>query len=149
MEKARADAGTRGVFLGFHASWCTWCRALEKLTLLPATKPVFDKYFVVAWLTVDERTTRQHLENPGADALRTRLGGDGVALPFYAVVAPSGKVVGTSVRAGLDGKKENIGFPGTPDEVQAFLTLFQAAAPELTAEEEQALIGAIASLVRR
>jgi thiol:disulfide interchange protein len=149
VEKPRAAAGKRGVFLGFHASWCTWCRALQRLTLLPAAKPVFDRYYVVAWLTVDERAARKSLENPGADGLRTRLGGDGVALPFYAVIDPSGKVTGTSVRSGLDGRKENIGFPGTPDEVQDFLTMFRSGAPDLTAAEEKILTDAVASLVGR
>lgn len=149
VEKARAAAGKRGVFLAFHASWCTWCRALQRLTLLPSTKPIFDKYYVVAWLTVDERAGRQYLENPGADALRTKLGGAGVALPFYAVIDPSGKVTGTSVRQGLDGKGENIGFPGTPDEVQAFVALFGSATPGLTQEEEKTLTDGVASLFGR
>jgi len=148
-EKTRAAAGKRGVFLAFHASWCVWCRALEKLILLPTTKPVFDRYYEVAWLTVDERSSRKSLENPGADELRTRIGGDGVALPFYAVVDPKGSVVATSVRRGLDGKKENIGFPGTPDEVEDFLALFRAGAPDLTESEEKALVDGIAALAKR
>ena len=148
-EKAKAAAGKRSVFLAFHASWCLWCRALEKLTVLPATKPIFDRYYEVAWLTVDERTSRKSLENPGADELRTRIGGDGVALPFYAVVDAKGSVVATSVRPGLDGKKENIGFPGTPDEVETFLALFRAGAPDLTDSEEKALVNGIAALVKR
>lgn len=148
-EKARAAAGKRGVFLAFHASWCVWCRALEKLTILPATKPVFDRYYEVVWLTVDERTSRKSLENPGADEFRTRIGGDGVALPFYAVVNPEGKVVATSVRRGLDGKKENIGFPGRPDEVEDFLAIFRAGAPDLTESEEKALVEGIAALAKR
>src|SRR5512140_2094700 len=148
-ERAKAAAGKRSVFLGFHASWCLWCRALEKLTVLPATKPVFDRYYEVAWLTVDERASRKSLENPGADELRTRIGGDGVALPFYAVVDPKGVVVATSVRRGLDGKKENIGFPGTPDEVEAFLAVFRAGAPDLTDSEEKALVNGIVALAKR
>jgi thiol:disulfide interchange protein len=148
-QKAKAAAGKRSVFLAFHASWCVWCRALEKLILLPTTKPVFDRYYEVAWLTVDERSSRKSLENPGADELRTRIGGDGVALPFYAVVDPKGSVVATSVRRGLDGKKENIGFPGTPDEVEDFLALFRAGAPDLTESEEKALVDGIAALAKR
>jgi thiol:disulfide interchange protein len=148
-EKAKVAAGNRSVFLAFHASWCLWCRALERLTVLPTTKPVFDRYYEVAWLTVDETPSRKSLENPGADELRKRIGGDGVALPFYAVVDSKGSVVATSVRPGLDGKKENIGFPGTPDEVETFLALFRAGAPELTENEGRALANGIAALLKR
>ena len=149
LEKARAAAGKRNVFVGFHASWCVWCRALEKLTLLAGTKPVFDKYYEVAWLTVDERASRKTLENAGADELRTSLGGDGVSLPFYAVVDGKWTVLATSARPGLGGKKENVGFPGSPDEVQDFLAIFRAGAPGLTEAEEKALVDGIAALVRR
>jgi thiol:disulfide interchange protein len=148
LDKARAAAGKRGVFLGFHASWCVWCRALEKLTVLPATKAVFDRYYEVAWLTVDERTSRKSLENPGADEFRTLIGGDGVALPLYAVIDSKGSVVATSVRRGLDGKKENVGFPGTPVEIQDFIAIFRAGAPDLTDGEEKALVDGIVSLVK-
>ena len=149
LQKARAAAGKRNVFVAFHASWCIWCKALEKLTLLPGTKPVFDRYYTVAWLTVDERTSRKSLENAGADEVRTRLGGDGVALPFYGVVDLEGKVLATSARRGLDGKKENVGFPAAPDEVEDFLAIFRAGAPDLTESEEKALVDGIASLAKR
>jgi thiol-disulfide isomerase/thioredoxin len=148
-EKARAAAGKRGVFLAFHASWCVWCRALEKLTVLPSTKPIFDRYYEVAWLTVDERASRKSFENPGADEFRARIGGDGVALPFYAVVDSKGTVAATSVRRDLDGKKENVGFPGTIEEVQDFLAIFRAGAPDLTDGEEKALVDGIVALARR
>ena len=148
-EKARAEAGKRGVFLAFHASWCVWCKALEKLTLLPGTKAVFDRYYAVAWLTVDERNSRKALENPGADELRTRLGCDGVALPFYVTIDAAGKVAGSSVRTFPGGQKENVGFPATHEEIGAFLDVFRAAAPDLTADEEQALRKGLAELARR
>jgi thiol:disulfide interchange protein len=148
-EEARAEAGKRGVFLAFHASWCVWCKALEKLTVLPGARAVFDRHYAVAWITVDERASRKALENPGAAELRSRLGCDGVALPFYVVVNPEGKVVASSVRTGPDGAKTNVGFPGSRKEVESFLAIFRAGAPDLTEDEERALVKGIAGAARR
>ncbi len=149
---SRAEAATKGrkaVFVAFHASWCGWCRRLEKLLELPAVKPVFDRHFETVWLTVDERADRKASENPGADELRRRLGGQSSGLPFYAVFDSKGRVLARSVRRTADGRTEGIGFPRTPDEIGTFIDLLRAGAPRMTAAEEKTLREALASLTKR
>lgn len=150
LSKAKERAGSKkSVFVAFHASWCVWCRQLEHFMRLPTVKPVFDRYYEIVWLTVDERKGRKNLENPGADDIRERLGAAGVALPFYSVADPKGMMVAASFRRGGDGKMENIGFPGTPDEISSFLELFRAGAPGLTPAEEKSLRDGLVSLATR
>jgi len=118
---ARAEKSGKNVLVLFHASWCRWCRRLEQFTVADDIKPALEASYELVWLDVQERGEKKALETPGADALYARWGGPG-GLPFYVVLAPGGKVLG-------DGAK--IGYPGTPDEVTAFLDLVRGTAPRV------------------
>ncbi|MEF9476570.1 thioredoxin family protein [Chryseobacterium sp. 1B4] len=57
-----AKAGKKNVLLVFHASWCKWCKMMEKNMDLPETKPIFDKRFVTAYIDVQERGDKKALK---------------------------------------------------------------------------------------
>lgn len=113
----QAKAENKNVLLVFHASWCGWCKLMEKNMNLPATKPLFDKNYVTAYLDVQERGDKKSLENPGGQAMMNRYKGETAGLPFWLMLSPKGEVLADS----FDGKGENIGSPASPEEVAAFL----------------------------
>jgi hypothetical protein len=127
--------------VAFHASWCSWCRRLEGVLARPAIKEVLDRHFVVQWLSVKERGAHKDQENPGAAELYAAwTGGQEAGIPFCAVLDAKGKVLGTSIRAlAPQGKPENLGYPGAPEEIGAFIALLRDGAPTLGAAEAETL----------
>ena len=139
---ARPD---RKVLVLFHASWCSWCRRLEGVMTQPDVKEILDRHFIVQWLTIQERGSKQELDNPGAAGLyRTWTGGAKAGIPFYGVLDAKGAMTASSIRALTPGAPaENLGYPGTPEEIKAFLGLLQEGAPRLTPAEVQTLASAL------
>lgn len=119
LDKAltQAKAENKNVLLIFHASWCGWCKLMEKNMELPTTKPLFDKNYVTAYLDVQERGEKKSLENPGGQELMNRYKGETAGLPFWLMLSPKGEVLADS----FDAKGENIGSPASPEEVASFL----------------------------
>ena len=109
---------------------------MEAFTAAPAAREVLGRHFEVVWLDVLERGARKSLENPGANAVLGKLGGQGSGLPFYAVLDPSGKVLGTSI---VPSTGRNTGYPQASGEIEHFLGTLKTGAPGLTPAELQAL----------
>ncbi len=132
-----AKPGGRTVLVAFHASWCSWCRRLEGVLAKPAVKEVMDRRFVTLWLTIMERGPKQELDNPGAADLYQRwTGGAKAGIPFCLVLDGKGDLKASSIRPLSPGAAaENIGYPGSPDEIKAFVALLREGAPAMTDAE--------------
>lgn len=129
-----AKTGKKNVLLVFHASWCKWCKMMEKNIDLPETKPIFDKRFVTAYVDVQERGEKKSLENPGGQELMNKYKGENAGLPFWLILNPKGEVLADS----FDAKGENLGSPATPEEVTAFIAKLGKAS-KLSNEEAQTI----------
>ncbi|WP_343686738.1 thioredoxin family protein [Chryseobacterium gleum] len=129
-----AKAGKKNVLLIFHASWCKWCKMMEKNMDLPETKPIFDKRFVTAYIDVQERGDKKSLENPGGQELMNKYNGENAGLPFWLILNPKGGVLADS----FDAKGENLGSPATPEEVATFIAKIEKSS-KLNKEEAQTI----------
>ncbi|WP_313580698.1 thioredoxin family protein [Chishuiella sp.] len=113
----QAKIENKNVFLIFHASWCGWCKKMEKNMDDPAVKTYFDSNYVKAFITVQERGEKKNLETPGGDILNEKLGGKDQGLPFWVILDAKGKVLEDSRVNG-----ENLGGPSSADEVASLIT---------------------------
>jgi thioredoxin-related protein len=136
LDSAIKEAGSshRTVFLIFHASWCGWCKRLDAVLETPEVKKLIEENYVVVRLDVLERADRiQTLENPGGQEIMSDLGGKDSGLPFYAFIDGEGKKIADSKVVGP--AKENIGYPGSEEEITQFENLLKQTAHRLTDEQ--------------
>lgn len=108
----QAKIENKNVFVIFHASWCGWCKKMEKNMDDPKVKAYFDSNYVKTFITVQERAEKKNLETPGGDLINEKFGGKNQGLPFWVILDANGNV--------LEGSKvngENIGGPASEDEV--------------------------------
>jgi thiol-disulfide isomerase/thioredoxin len=130
--EAKASAGQKTIFVHFGASWCGWCRKLDAFLEKPEVKPVFEKYFVTVKLVVQEDDKHKSLETPGGDVWLQKLGGP-AGLPYTAFLDAGGVLIVNSMRPSAANKDgENIGYPGSPEEVDWFLKMLRKAAPKIS-----------------
>ncbi|MGB7758595.1 MAG: thioredoxin family protein [Bryobacteraceae bacterium] len=142
MESARtaASAQHKSIFLVFHASWCGYCRKLDQFIETAEIKPIIDKYFVQARLTVQEQGAKKPLNNPGGDEVMAGAGGKDAGLPFFAFLNEAGETIVNSIWPG-EGKAagRNIGHPVQPQEVDWFPVMVKKAAPAMSPDEARIL----------
>lgn len=119
IKKAQQQAKeqNKNVMVFFHASWCSWCKLMEKKMNTEATKELFDRNYVIAPIDVQERGDKEKLENPGGEEIMAKFGGEKAGLPYFVFINSDGKVLENS----LDDQKENLGCPSTEKEVAAFV----------------------------
>lgn len=113
----QAKVENKNVFLIFHASWCGWCKKMEKNMDDPLVKSYFDANYVKTFITVQERAEKKNLETPGGDAVNEKLRGKDQGLPFWVILDSTGKVLEDSRVNG-----ENIGGPASEEEVNQLIT---------------------------
>lgn len=113
----KAKDENKNVMVFFHASWCGWCKLMDKKMNLPSTKNLFDDNYVLASLDVLENGEKEKLENPNGEEWMAKYGGKDAGLPYFVFINSKGEVLENS----LNEKNENIGCPSTPDEVSSFI----------------------------
>lgn len=130
---SQSKVENKNVFLIFHASWCSWCKRLDKAMNSDELKKIFEDNFVVAHLDVLERGEKiAQLENPGGKEFMVKLGGEKSGLPFYAFLNSEGKLI---VNSNVMDKESNIGYPGSEEEIAAFANLLKKSSEKLSEEQ--------------
>jgi thioredoxin-related protein len=135
LERSFSESKLTGknIFLIFHASWCSWCKRLDKALESEDMKLVFDKYFIITHLDVLESKDKlETLENPGGRDILAKCKGMSSGLPFYVFFDSLGNVLANS---NVMPKDQNIGYPGSPDEIEKFAGLIKNASSAITVEE--------------
>lgn len=120
---ATAKKDNKNVFLMFDASWCTWCKRMDKNMANDLSKDFFDDNYVTVHLAVNEYPEEnKKLENPGAVDFYDSLRGDATGIPFWVIFDSEGNVLDNS----LDSNGNNIGSPVTKEEVEAFTAILKS-----------------------
>ena len=118
------------IFAFFTGSdWCGWCHKMDASLRDPLVEKYFNDNYIFVVLIVDENEKNKNLENPGAAEFRKKLNGDGVGIPFWAVLDAKKNILGdsymrTAEQTATD-KGSNIGCPAQEDEVQAFIEVLK------------------------
>jgi thioredoxin-related protein len=128
-----ARSAQKNVFLVFHATWCSWCKRLEAAINDTVLKAIIDENYIVAKLDVKERGDKiQSYENPGGQEVMSDFGGKNAGLPFLVFLNRKGKMIANS---NIMPHKQNIGYPGSQNEITAFLKLLKKTAPHVTSKQ--------------
>ena len=128
LEQARAE--NKNVFVKYSASWCGWCKKMDKQMKSDACKAFFDDNYVMVNLVVLESDAKKDLETPGAEALYNEQSGGKAGLPFWVILDKDGTVLEDAFNA----KGQNLGCPYTEEEVESFLTILKNTS-NLTADD--------------
>ncbi len=133
IKEAQAEAAKsdKNIFIIFHASWCIWCHRMDTAMNDKTVKSFFDNNYIIKHLTVDERGEKESLNNPGANQLRTKYGGDNQGIPYWFILDKKGTLLADSRVHSDDGSVtgSNVGCPARPDEVDYFIKVLKKTSP--------------------
>lgn len=118
---AQAKIENKTVFVKYSASWCGWCKKMDKQMKSDSCKSFFDSNYVTVTLIVKESKKNKHLENPGADDFLKSHKGEKSGLPFWVILDNTGVLIEDSFNA----KGENLGCPATEKEVKDFISVLK------------------------
>jgi uncharacterized protein YyaL (SSP411 family) len=137
MKAARKEK--KSIFIHFGASWCGWCRLLEKVIATPEVKPLMEANYVMVELVAMENGPKKALENEGSNEFMAKMGGAKAGLPFMVFLDAKGKKLADS---NVMPNSQNIGCPAAPEEIVAFGELLKKTAPRLSDAQRQAILDA-------
>jgi len=122
---AQAKKEHKKAFIIFHASWCVWCRKMDKSMNDEACKALFEKNYVINHITVLENKEKENLNNPGSIDMLKQYKGDKGGIPFWLIFDENGKLLTDSKTRTegvlLDDTGSNMGCPSTDKEIADFL----------------------------
>jgi thioredoxin-related protein len=123
IKEGRTEAAkeNKKLIVIFHASWCGWCRKMDSSLNDPSVKDFFDKNYVITHLTVFESKDKKNLENPGAEELNKKWGGENQGIPFWVIMGKDGRILADSQME--PGK--NVGCPASAEEVAYFIKVLK------------------------
>lgn len=136
LKEARAKAlkENKKVMVIFHASWCGWCQKMDASLNDPSVKSFFDKNYLITHLTIRETDNKKNLENPGAEELNKKWGGENQGIPFWVIMDKDGTVLADSqIEPG-----KNVGCPATEEEVAHFIKVLKKTS-SITSEQIDAV----------
>ena len=128
LKEATQAAGkeNKKVFVMFTASWCGWCKRMDKSMDDEDCKKYFDENFIIRHFVVDESADKKSLETPGAVEFRKKYGGEGQGIPFWLIFDKEGNLLADSMRPdGSTGQKQNTGCPAEIAEVSYFISVLK------------------------
>jgi thioredoxin-related protein len=132
----RAEKGEKAIMVIFQASWCGWCKKMDKVLAQPEVSSILDKYMVFARLTVMEAPGMRSAENPGGKELLYANGGQKQGIPFFFITDSKGKFIVNSIRPPRKGERGgNIGCPYEPEEISYFMVMLERSIPKITNDE--------------
>jgi thioredoxin-related protein len=135
----QAAISHKTVLVMFHASWCSWCKRLDTAFVSTELHAILNEYFIVTHIDVLERKEKiALLENPGGIALLKAWGGEKSGIPFLVFFDAAGKKVADS---NVMPDHQNIGYPGSKEEITVFVSLLKNAAPQITSEHIAQITG--------
>jgi len=127
----------KAVMVIYHATWCGWCKRLDSVMEKPEFKSMFDRNYVVLKLDVMETGEKKStVENPGGLETMKELGGEKSGLPFYVFLDAKGTKLADS---NAMPENANIGYPGEPGEITAFMGLIHRTAPRWSQADQDKL----------
>jgi thioredoxin-related protein len=123
LERAydQAKSGNKNVFVIFHASWCSWCKRMDKEMNDGSCQELFSRNYVIAHLVVQESKNNKNLENPGALELKNEYKGEKSGIPFWLIFDNNGKLLADC----FDSSGQNLGCPATKSEVDEFIRILK------------------------
>ena len=83
------------------------------------------KNYVITHLVISELKDKKNLENPGAEELNKKWGGDNQGIPFWVIMDKDGSILADSQRK----PGENVGCPATEEEVAHFINVLKKTSP--------------------